>query len=50
MWFFIFGFLTIAALGWEISETLGAYHFGFISQEFFNYPMDSVKDIVLEQE
>ena len=47
MWFFIFGFLTIAALGWEISETLAAYHFGLISPKFFNYPMDSVKDIIL---
>jgi len=47
MWFFIFGFLTIVALGWEISETLAAYRFGLISAEFFNYPMDSVKDIIL---
>lgn len=46
MWIFILGFLTIVAFGWEISETLAAYYFGLISQKFFNYPMDSIKDIV----
>jgi hypothetical protein len=47
MWIFILGFLTIAAFGWEISETVGAYYFGIIGPKFFNYPMDSMKDIIL---
>jgi hypothetical protein len=44
-WFFIFATLAIAALVWEIGETIDVY----IKQSsaYFNYPMDSLKDIIL---
>jgi hypothetical protein len=43
-WFFVFATLAIAALTWEIGETIDVYirHYSYS-----NYPMDSLKDIIM---
>jgi len=45
MWFFIFAVLAVIALGWEIGETLDVALNP--SSTYFNYPMDSLKDIIM---
>lgn len=45
MWFFIFAVLACIALGWEIAETSDVYLNP--SPSYFNYPMDSIKDIIM---
>ena len=45
MWFFIFVVLAVIALGWEIGETLDVAQNQ--SSTYFNYPMDSLKDIIM---
>jgi hypothetical protein len=45
MWFFMFCVLAIIALSWEIAETLDVQVRP--SATYFNYPMDSLKDIVM---
>ena len=47
MWFFIFAILAIVALGWEISETIDVYYLKPPDPTYFNYPMDSLKDIIM---
>ena len=44
-WLFIFIILAIIALGWEIGETLDVQIRP--SSTYFNYPMDSLKDIIM---
>jgi len=46
-WFFIFTVLAIIALGWEISETIDVYYRKPPDPNYFNYPMDSLKDIIM---
>jgi len=45
-WFFVFAAIAIAALVWEIGETIDVYMKGQ-SSTYFNYPMDSLKDVIL---
>ena len=44
-WLFIFFVLAIIALGWEIGETIDVQLRP--SSTYFNYPMDSLKDIIM---
>lgn len=44
-WFFIFAILATIALVWEIAETSDVYTNP--SPSYFNYPTDSVKDIIM---
>ncbi|MDH5362187.1 MAG: hypothetical protein OEW84_02615 [Aigarchaeota archaeon] len=43
-WFFVAAVNAISALGWEIAESSASWD---PSPGYFNYPMDSVKDIVM---
>lgn len=43
-WFFVAAVNAISALGWEIAESSASWD---PSPSYFNYPMDSVKDIVM---
>jgi len=45
MWIFMFCVLGMIALGWEIAETLDVKVRP--SSTYFNYPMDSLKDIIM---
>jgi hypothetical protein len=45
-WFPIFAIMIIIALGWEIVETLDVIVRPG-STSYFNYPMDSLKDIIM---
>ena len=45
-WFFIFSVLAITAFGWEIGETLDVQT-ADPEAKYFNYPMDSLKDIIM---
>jgi hypothetical protein len=47
MWFFIFAVLAVIALGWEISETIDVYYRRPPESGYFNYPMDSLKDMIM---
>jgi len=44
MWFFIFAINMTAALGWEIAESGASWD---PDPNYFNYPMDSLKDLIL---
>ncbi len=44
IWFFIFAVNIIDALVWEIAESSASWDPG---AGYFNYPMDSIKDLIL---
>lgn len=46
-WFFIFTLLALIAIGWEIAETIDVYYLRPPSSSYFNYPMDSLKDMIM---
>jgi len=47
MWIFMFLVLGIIALGWEIAETVDVQVRPAQPEPYFNYPMDSLKDIIM---
>jgi hypothetical protein len=45
MWFIVFSVIAVAALSWEIGETINVY--SSVSSSYFNLPLDSLKDIIM---